>query len=103
MSEQRDDVTPEECKQRYEEYKADYTQRLTHSFIDVHRREVSEVRMENNCMHNVPDDFSCMLRCQLNRAAPRVAVYLTLTLTRLLVLLVINRPRGVVWCLSHHG
>lgn len=40
MAEQREDVTPEECKQRYDEYKADYTQRLTHSFIDVHRKEV---------------------------------------------------------------
>lgn len=40
MAEQRDDVTPEECKQRYDEYKADYLQRLTHSFIDVHRKEV---------------------------------------------------------------
>lgn len=40
MAEQREDVTPEECKQRYEEYKADYVQRLTHSFIDVHREEV---------------------------------------------------------------
>lgn len=40
MAEQRDDVTPEECKQRYDEYKADYVQRLTHSFIDVHRKEV---------------------------------------------------------------
>ncbi|CAM9269748.1 unnamed protein product [Scytosiphon promiscuus] len=39
MAEQRDDVTPEECKQRYDEYKADYVQRLTHSFIDVHRKE----------------------------------------------------------------
>eukprot|EP00752_Nemacystus_decipiens_P006120 g5520.t1 len=39
MAEQRDDVTPEECKQRYDEYKADYLQRLTHSFIDVHRKE----------------------------------------------------------------
>lgn len=41
MAEQRDDVTPEECKQRYDEYKADYVQRLTHSFIDVHCKEVS--------------------------------------------------------------
>lgn len=40
MAEQRDDVTPEECKQRYDEYKADYLQRLTHSFVDVHRKEV---------------------------------------------------------------
>lgn len=40
MAEQRDDMTPEECKQRYDEYKADYTQRLTHSFIDVHHNEV---------------------------------------------------------------
>ncbi|CAM9543352.1 unnamed protein product, partial [Ectocarpus sp. 6 AP-2014] len=39
MAEQRDDVTPEECKQRYDEYKADYVQRLTHSFIDVHCKE----------------------------------------------------------------
>lgn len=43
MAEQRDDVTPEECKQRYDEYKADYLQRLTHSFIDVHRKEVPSV------------------------------------------------------------
>lgn len=40
MAEQRDDVTPEECKQRYEAYKEDYMQRLTHSFIDVHHKEV---------------------------------------------------------------
>ncbi len=44
MAEQRDDVTPEECKQRYDEYKADYVQRLTHSFIDVHRKEVLPLR-----------------------------------------------------------
>ena len=44
MAEQRDDVTPEECKQRYDEYKADYVQRLTHSFIDVHRKEVLPCR-----------------------------------------------------------
>lgn len=44
MAEQREDVTPEECKQRYDEYKADYTQRLTHSFIDVHRTEVRRNR-----------------------------------------------------------
>lgn len=40
MSEQREDVTPEECKQRYEAYKEDYMQRLTQSFIDVHHKEV---------------------------------------------------------------
>lgn len=40
MAEQREDVTPEECKERYDEYKADYMQRLTLSFMDVHRQEV---------------------------------------------------------------
>lgn len=44
MAEQREDVTPEECKQRYDEYKADYMQRLTLSFFDVHRTEVRSRR-----------------------------------------------------------
>lgn len=36
-------MTPDECKQRYDEYKADYMQRLAQSFFDVHRTEVGEM------------------------------------------------------------
>lgn len=43
MSDQREDMTPDECKQRYDEYKADYMQRLAQSFFDVHRTEVGDM------------------------------------------------------------
>ncbi|CAM9208660.1 unnamed protein product, partial [Choristocarpus tenellus] len=39
MADQRDDGTPEEFKQRYENYKADYIQRLSQSFYSVHSTE----------------------------------------------------------------
>lgn len=63
MAEQRDDVTPEECKQRYDEYKADYLQRLTHSFIDVHRKEV----LWRRC-------FFCRVRARLREIASSLEV-----------------------------
>lgn len=71
MAEQRDDMTPEECKQRYDEYKADYTQRLTHSFIDVHHNEVrcTTTRQTRFCCQVVAEgtDFRCHLHTAVLR------------------------------------